>query len=242
MKLVIDIGNTSVTCGLFKNQTIVKKLNCNSPKLFESFLIKIKKNTIIKIIISSVVPKYTNDYLLILKKHKQENILIINHKNSHLKLNVLEPSTVGADRLCNIKATIKLYKHPSIIVDFGTATTYDVINNKKEFIGGAIATGIETSAEYLIKNAALLSKTDLEFPDNVVGIDTKENIQSGIMFGAVDQVEGMIKRIQKETNENYNIILTGGLASTISPYLKLKHILDPDLTLKGMLYIDESSS
>ena len=158
-----------------------------------------------------------------------------------MNLKVNNPSTVGADRLCNIKATIQLYNVPAIIIDFGTATTYDVINKDSEFIGGAIAAGVETSAAYLIEKAALLSKTDLEFPEHAIGIDTKQNIQSGIMYGAVDQLEGMINRIKKESNEEYNIIITGGLAKTISPYLSIKHTLDSDLTLKVMILIDESN-
>ena len=236
MKVAIDIGNTSVTCGVFNNNILKEKNDFNSLDSFSSF-IKTHSN-IDRVIISSVVPGLTKKYLKLLEKYSLR-INLINHKNSNLKLRVKEPSTVGSDRLCNIKATIKLYEFPAIIIDFGTATTYDVINDKSEFIGGAIAPGVETSAAYLINKSALLSKTDLEFPENVVGVDTKENIQSGIMYGAVDQVKGMIDRIQKETNQNYNIILTGGLARTISPYLKLKHILDSDLTLKGMIYIDE---
>ena len=118
---------------------------------------------------------------------------------------------------------------------------FHFINDNGEFIGGAIASGIETSAAYLIQKAALLSKTDLKFPENVIGVDTKENIQSGIMYGALDQVEGMIKRISNESDEEYNIILTGGLSTVLSPYLSLEHTLDLDLTLKGMIYIDEDN-
>ena len=140
-----------------------------------------------------------------------------------------------------IETNLHIIVPSPIIVDFGTATTYDVINNN-EFLGGAIGAGIETSADYLINNAALLSKTDLKFPDNVIGTDTKENIQSGIMFGAIDQVEGMIKRIIKEQNDNYTIILTGGFSKLLSPYLSIKHILDMDLTLKGIYYIDDANS
>ena len=239
MKLTIDIGNTSITCGLFSKNKLIKKLNSPSKK---SLLNLVKKNIFKKIIISSVVPNKTKKYISMFHAYEKNNILIINHENSNLNLSVTDPKTIGADRLCNIKAAIKLYKYPTIIVDFGTATTYDTINKNGCFIGGAIAPGIETSAEHLIKKAALLSKTDLQFPKNIIGKDTKENIQSGIMYGAVDQVEGMIERIKKTTNQTYNIVITGGLGKTISPQLTLKHILDSDLTLKGMLYIDESNT
>ena len=250
MKLAIDIGNTSITCGLFKYNKIIKKKNFNTlaPPMnicYIDFLHSLKNKNLTKIIISSVDSQLTKAFIENLEYElkyffftSKIKILLINHKNSNLKLKVKKPSTVGADRLCNIKAAIKLYKSPLIIVDFGTATTFDVINNKEEFLGGAIAPGVETSAEYLIRNAALLSNTNLEFPNNVVGVNTKENIQSGIMYGAVDQVTGMIHRIQKEKKQIYNVILTGGLAKIISPYLSIKHILDSDLTLKGMIYID----
>ena len=238
MILAIDIGNTSVTCGLFKNESIIKRFNVNS---FEALDNEINSIKIEKIIIASVVPKATKQYVDYCKINNYVNNLI-DYKSSPLSLKVKEPETVGNDRICNIFATIKLYDTPAIIVDFGTATTYDVISTSNEFLGGAIGAGIETSADYLINNAALLSKTDLKFPENVIGIDTKENIQSGIMYGAIDQVEGMIKRIINEKKNKYTIILTGGFSKLLSPYLSVDHILDMDLTLKGMYYIDKSNN
>ena len=115
-------------------------------------------------------------------------------------------------------------------------------NENGDFIGGAIAPGIKTSAEYLISKAALLNDIDLKFPKNIIGKDTKENIQSGIMYGAIDQVEGMIKRINNETKINNHIILTGGFSKLLSPKLKINHTLDMDLTLKGMIFIYESNN
>ena len=241
MKIAIDIGNTSVTCGVFEKNKIVIKNDFDSAKSFQLYINDFDHITINKIIISSVVPKLTEKYVNLLSSNYIDRIKIIDNKNSQLSLKIKEPKSVGADRLCNIKAALKLYKYPAIIVDFGTATTYDVINDNGEFIGGAISSGVQTSATYLIQKAALLFKTDLKFPQNVIGIDTKENIQSGIMYGALDQVEGMIKRISNESGEEYNIILTGGLSTVLSPCLSLEHTLDLDLTLKGMIYIDEDN-
>ena len=149
---------------------------------------------------------------------------------------------MGCDRICNVAATIQLYNIPAIIVDFGTATTYDVVTHKSDFIGGVIAPGVKTSAEYLIQKAALLNNAELVFPENIIGENTTENIQSGIMYGAVDQIEGMVKRINKETQTNNNIILTGGFSKIIDPHLSIHHIHDIDLTLKGMILINESNS
>ena len=242
MKLAIDIGNTSVTCGLFQRGNIIQKFNINSLDELGEKLAKNNLHKIKKIIVSSVVPKRTEDFDIYFNKNYKGKVNFINYTNSKLSLKVQKPETVGNDRLCNIFATIKLYKTPSIIVDFGTATTYDVIDVNNEFIGGAIGAGIETSANYLINKAALLSTTDLKFPKHVIGINTKENIQSGIMYGALDQVKGMILRIKKENDAKYQIILTGGFSKLLSPYLSIKHILDIDLTLKGMMLIDEANS
>ena len=238
MKLAIDIGNTSITCGIFKKTNIIKALHF---KTINELILKTNISQFRKIIISSVVPKLTKNIHEKLNKIFNRDLVFINHKNCSLKLNVHNPQSVGNDRLCNIFATVSLYQTPSIIIDFGTATTYDVINENNEFIGGAIGAGIETSANYLINKAALLSKTDLQFPNHIIGIDTKENIQSGIMFGAIDQVEGMIKRIKNEKKDDYQIIITGGLSKLLSPHLSIKHILDMDLTLKGIIYIDDAN-
>ena len=241
MKIAIDIGNTSITCGVFEKNKLTVKNHFDSEESFELYLNNFNHTNINKIIISSVVPKLTEKYVNLLSSNYINHITIIDNKNSQLVLKIKKPESVGADRLCNIKATLELYQYPAIIVDFGTATTYDVINNNGEFIGGAIASGVETSATYLIQKAALLSKTDLKFPQNVIGIDTKENIQSGIMYGALCQVEGMIKRISHESDKEYNIILTGGFSVILSPYLSLEHTLDPDLTLNGMICIDKDN-
>jgi len=237
MKLAIDIGNTSTSIGLFNDSNIIKKNYFNTINDFILFLNDIKQYHIESAIISSVVPNLTIAYKKILIEDYHFSVFIIDHKSSDLVLKVREPETVGSDRLCNIFAVIKDYDVPAIIVDFGTAITYDVINENSEFIGGAIATGIETSTQYLIDKAALLSKTDLIFPDTVIGVDTTTNIQSGVMFGAVDQVEGMIQRIQKETNMNYLIFLTGGFSNLLAPQLSINHTVDINLTLKGIIYI-----
>ena len=242
MKLAIDIGNTSISIGLFENHDIVKKAHFFSINEFIIFLDNISNYKVECAIISSVVPELTKSYVELLTDTYQYPIFLINHTLTNLSLQVAQPETVGADRLCNIFAIKRDYNVPAIIVDFGTATTYDVINSSGEFIGGAIATGVETSAEYLIDKATLLSKTNLIFPDTVIGIDTTTNIQSGVMFGAVDQVEGMIHRIQEETGVNYSIFLTGGFSKLIGQQLKIPHIIDIDLTLKGMIYIDEHNN
>ena len=242
MILTIDIGNTKIKFGLFKKTEPIKFFNCNSSSQIPNEINNIVKYSIDTVIISSVAPRLTSLYQNYINKKLKISPFIVNYRNCNINLNVDEPSTVGADRICNVSGALRLYKYPAIIIDFGTATTFDVINNKKEFIGGVISPGVETSAEYLMKKAELLSMENLSFPKKVIGKNTKTNLQSGIMFGAIDQVDGMIGRINAETNCDNEVILTGGFSKILSTYLKTKHTLDVNLTLKGMIYIYESNS
>ena len=151
------------------------------------------------------------------------------------------PGEVGNDRLCNITASNAIYGHPAIIIDFGTATTYDIINKHGDFIGGAIAPGIDISADYLINKAALLKETVYTFPDSIIGNDTESNIQSGVMYGGLFSVEGMINEIKSQTNfSDYKIIITGGFGKIISPQLSVDYIYSESLTINGMLTIYNS--
>lgn len=242
MILTIDIGNTKIKFGLFKKTEPIKFFNCNSSSKIPNEINNIVKYSIDTVIISSVAPRLTSLYQNYINKKLKISPFIVNYLNCNINLNVDEPSTVGADRICNVSGVLELYKYPAIIIDFGTATTFDVINNKKEFIGGVISPGVETSAEYLMKKAELLNMENLLFPKKVIGKNTKTNLQSGIMFGAIDQVDGMIERINTETNCDNEVILTGGFSKILSTYLKTKHTLDISLTLKGMIYIYESNS
>ena len=236
MKLAIDIGNTFIKCGIFHKQKIVDRASVQSADELLSFF---KKYELSKIILSSVVPKKSKEFINYLNKRFNLPVYVVNYKNTNLKLKVQEPASVGNDRICNIFSAIKLYSSPLIVIDFGTATTYDVINSREEFIGGIIAPGVETSAENLISKAALLDDISFDFPSKVIGNNTKNNIQSGFMFGAVSQVEGLVNKIETESKTKYTVILTGGFSNLLSSHLNTSHIVDVDLTLKGMFYIDE---
>jgi type III pantothenate kinase len=236
MKLAIDIGNTFIKCGIFHKQKIVDRASVQSADELLSFF---KKYELSKIILSSVVPKKSKEFINYLNKRFNLPVYVVNYKNTNLKLKVQEPASVGNDRICNIFSAIKLYSSPLIVIDFGTATTYDVINSREEFIGGIIAPGVETSAENLISKAALLDDISFDFPSKVIGNNTKNNIQSGFMFGAVSQVEGLVNKIETESKTKYTVILTGGFSNLLSSRLNTNHIVDVDLTLKGMFYIDE---
>jgi type III pantothenate kinase len=237
MILLIDIGNTNTVCSIYyqKKYILLKRIDLKDNIL--KTLNKFDNHNIKKIAISSVVPELTKYFIKILKIKYEIKPYVISHNNANIKLDVDDKNEVGNDRICNVKAAIELTKKDCLVIDFGTATTYDVINNKQEFIGGAIAPGIDISANYLIKKAALLKNTTFKFPKNIIGKNTSTNIQSGVMFGAISSIEGMISMIQDEVGSELYIILTGGFSQLISSKLSYKHILKPNLTLDGIRLI-----
>ena len=205
MILCIDIGNTNIVSAIWDGRNFTNYSRIETSK--EKF-IHLKNLDINSIAISSVVPTITEKYCKRIANEYNISPLIINHTNCGIKLNIDDPKEVGPDRICNVYAARELFEGPIIIVDFGSATTYDVIDNFGEFIGGAISPGIDVSAKNLIERAALLNQASFSFPENVIGKNTISNLQSGIMYAGVDAVDGMIERIIKELNENPTVILT----------------------------------
>ena len=240
MFLAIDIGNTNIVCGLYDGSDWIHQFRISSDLNFWDEFKQLKKFNIKKIGISSVVPTLTLVIYEAAKNLFNINPLIITSKNANIKLKVDHPLEVGSDRICNI-ASAKKIGLPSIVGDIGSATNFDVINSKGAFIGGVIAPGIQTAAHNLFKKAALLKEIAFTMPNETIGKNTKTNLQSGIMFGAIDSIDGMFKRIKKESGwDNTNYIITGGFGKIISPYLQTEHILSPNLTLDGIRLIYES--
>jgi len=237
MILLIDIGNTSTVCSIYKSNSYqaIKRIECEED--IHSTLINYKSYKVEAIALCSVVPNMTNKFIEEIKKIFHIKPFIVSYRNANIILKVDSNNEVGADRICNAKAAGKFTNNNCIVVDFGTATTYDVINKEKQFIGGAIAPGIDISANYLIKKAALLKNTVLELPKNIIGKNTKTNIQSGVMYSAIFAIEGMIQNIIKEINAETDVILTGGFSKIISPKLAFPHFLNPNLTLNGIQII-----
>ena len=242
MILCIDIGNTNVVTAIWDGEKYFNEHRIDSVEDIEGRLSHIDFNVISKIIFSSVVPKLADEYIHKLKDLTKITPFIVNCQNCTLELDVDLPQEVGADRICNSFAAKNLFGSPAVVIDFGSATTYDVIDENGTFIGGAIAPGIDISAHHLIQKTALLKSTAFQFPQKAVGRNTKTNLQSGIMFGGVDAINGMLNRIQSEMNwGKINIILTGGFSSLISPQLERPHKLAPHLTLDGMRFIAEAT-
>ncbi len=236
--LVIDLGNTNVVCAVFDGEQIVHRIRVKSDRNFWSFFQSLEEFAPDAAIISSVVPELGIIYFEACKNLFHLTPEFITVENAGVKTDVPGAKEIGADRLCNVAAAIKDYDLPAVVVDFGTATTYDVIDKNGVFIGGAIAPGIDVSARNLFESAALLRDAAFQFPKSAIARDTVTNLQSGIMFGAVDAVQGMISRIHAEMKtSDLSVILTGGFSSVISPGLTIPHTLEPDLTLTGMRLI-----
>ncbi|MBC8403335.1 MAG: type III pantothenate kinase [Candidatus Marinimicrobia bacterium] len=250
MILAIDIGNTNTVLGLFANSQLIESWRLQTEEsrtIDESWAIfrqlvdgsKVDLTALSGVVIGSVVPKLT----FVLRK-MSINYLNIEplEVNGSLKLGIElrvdAPREVGSDRIANSFACGYLYGMPSIVIDFGTATTYDVIDEKGNFIGGAIAPGIEISANYLLEKAALLHRIDFTVPANSIGTNTQTNLTSGILFGAADMVDGMIKRIKKEKGWGaIPVVVTGGLGKVIAGISQSITHFDENLTLKGLYHI-----
>jgi len=242
MFLALDIGNSHVTCGIFNEGQWIHTLRIPSNLNFWSQFMTLQEYEITDAAISSVVPRLTDVYAETNKNIFHINTFIINYKNAGIKLDVESPEEVGIDRICNTAAAVELAGCPSIVGDIGSATNFDVVDEKGIFIGGAIAPGPETAARNLFKRAALLKDTAFMVPKSAIGRNTPTNLQSGIMLGAIDVIDGMFNRIKTETcwDETHNII-TGGFGEMISPHIKTEHTLLPTLTLDGIRIIYEQS-
>jgi type III pantothenate kinase len=253
MLLAIDIGNTHTVLGIFRKEKLIHHFRITSnhaltvdecgmivKQLFPDYK-KLKD-----VIICSVVPPLTPVYQEMSRKFLKLDPLLVRW-DLPLGIKVLyeEPSQVGADRIANAVAAFQLYGGPAIVVDLGTATTFDVISDRGEYLGGAIAPGLETSSMNLFHRAAQLFKISLEKPKNAIGTSTQESLRSGIFFGAVAQIDGIVERIREELKRRYRIkgkpkvIATGGLAGLVSKESKTIQKVHPTLTLEGLKIIYE---
>ena len=242
MLLALDIGNSHVVCAVHDSKKWIHSIRISSNLDFWNKFKMLKEYDITHAAISSVVPKLTPVYIESIQNIFHINAFIVNHENSGIELNVEDPKEVGADRICNTAAAKGLAGCPAIVGDIGSATNYDIIDEKGNFIGGAIAPGPETAARNLFEKGALLKEVAFTLPVSAIGKDTATNLQSGIMLGAIDVIDGMFVRIQSETGwEDPLTIITGGFGEMISPHLKTEHMLIPTLTLDGIRIIYEKA-
>jgi type III pantothenate kinase len=259
MLLAIDAGNTHIVIGVWNKEKIVASWRIGSQSyetadeigsVIISFLgnAQYQKEEIDKIIVSSVVPSVTEEVKKMCAKYFRLDPVIVSNKiDTGLKIVYDYPQEVGSDRIANAVAAKELYGNPAIVVDFGTATTFDVLSAEGSYIGGVIVPGIEISSEALFKKASKLSKVDLYWPKDIIGSNTNDCIRSGILYGSLGTVDFIIKKIleygKKEMDQkNTKIIATGGLSSVISPKSEYITIIDPLLTLKGLKILSDRNS
>ena len=239
MKLVVDIGNTSITFAVFDNENIVKKFRIPSriSESVENYKKELKNNIEYKIdecVIISVV-----EGLELIIKNACDNLFGINSKifsvedAPEIKLNVAHPETVGADRIANAKAATKKYSLPVIVVDLGTATTFDIISREKEFFGGIILAGLDMQLRALNQFTSKLPKYSVKKSENAIGVDTETAIMSGVVRGSAAAIDGLIAQCELEMQDKATVVLTGGYAEFISEYMSRKpDFIDADLTLR----------
>ena len=251
MILAIDIGNTHIAAGLYRGDELQAhwRLSSLADRTEDETWVMMDSicrangydiNQSRGIAISSVVPDMTPTFIKLAQKYLHQDALVINHE-LELGIEILyhQPSNVGIDRLCNAVAGLEKYGGPLIIVDFGTATTFDVISKNAQYLGGIIAPGIETSLAILHRKAAKLPRVGLAFPDKVIGNSTEKSIQAGLMYGTVEMIDGLIERIVKELGEPAKAVATGGLSRLIIEKVSNIETVDSHLTLDGIRMIYE---
>lgn len=254
MLLAIDVGNTNTVIGIFENKKIIRdwRINTRKETTGDEFGIIIKSlftessvshEDITKVVVSSVVPEVDHIIASFSKNYlKNAKVHWINSETVKDLMPVLytNPREVGADRIINGIAAYEKYKTALIVIDFGTATTFDVISSKGEYLGGAISPGIKISADALFTITSKLPKVELfDPPPNAIGKDTITSIKSGILYGYASLVDGMVQRIKNEVKKSPKVIATGGLSIIMEPITESIESIEPHLTLEGMLIVSD---
>lgn len=251
MILVVDVGNTNIVLGIYKGKQLLHhwRISTNRSGTVDEYGITIHNlfqyagislQQIEGVAISSVVPPLMGLLEQLCAKYMNKTPLIVGPGvKTGLNIRYENPREVGADRIVNSVAAIEKYGAPLIVVDFGTATTFDYIDEEASYIGGAIVPGIGISTEALYQRAAKLPRIELTKPKSVVGRNSVSSMQAGIIFGYVGQVDGIVNRIKKEFNVSPKVIATGGLADLIFAESETIEVVDPMLTLEGLRLIYE---
>lgn len=251
MLLTIDIGNTNLTLGLYEGGKLGAhwRLATDHNRMPDEYglqflgLLQNAGKTIKDITgvsLASVVPPLTGRVIQACREYlKQEPLVVDTGVKTGIKILYEDPRAVGADRVCDAVAVMKLYGGPACVVDFGTATTFNAITKDGEYLGGAIMAGVNLAAEALYTRAAKLPRIDLQVPPSVIGRNTVHAMQSGLLFGYVSMVEGMVDRFRSELGGDMKVVATGGMAEAIAKETKVIDIIAPWLTLEGLRLIWE---
>lgn len=253
MLLVIDVGNTQTVMGVYDGVDLLVswRLSTDIRKSGDEFWVILRNlfreagletTSVGGVCVSSVVPPLQSMLEEVCARYfKCEPVIVEPGVKTGLSILYDNPREVGADRIVNSVAGIQLYGCPLIIVDFGTATTFDAVSEKAQYLGGAIVPGISISAEALFQQTAKLPRVELVAPKTVIGKDTASSIKSGLIFGYAELVDGMVRRIQKEMEGVPRVIATGGYAEVIAKHSDEIEEVNPLLTLVGLRIIYEKN-
>ena len=250
MLLVLDVGNTNTTLGLFEDSDLKHswRLTSERHRTVDEYgimcrmllhLAGLDSSNVTAMAVSSVVP--TLDFTL----HKMAEVyfdldpLFVTSANAGMPVLYDDPREVGADRIVNAVAALARYGGPCIVVDFGTATTFDAVSSDGEYLGGIIYPGIQISAEALFQRAARLRNTDIRRPDRLIGTTPTQSIQSGLYYGNIALVDGVLERLIAELGDPTRVIATGGLAPLIARGSQLIEAVEPNITLEGIRIVYE---
>ncbi len=249
MLFAVDVGNTQSVLGLFENDELVGhwRISTNSSLTADELRVLVAGlldlggwswDDVTHVILASVVPRVTEAWEEVARSGSAGEPLVVGPGlKTGMPIRYDNPHEVGADRIVNGVAAFERLGGPVVIVDFGTATTIDVIDGEGAYVGGAIAPGVETSAEALFSKAARLSKVDLEAPSKVIGTNTRASVQAGLLLGEAAKVDGLVRRVWAELGVETPVIATGGLAERMGPLCETIGEVDLDLTLEGLRII-----
>lgn len=254
MLLAIDVGNTNVTLALFEGERLVADWRVTSHRertadevglelkqLFE--LQGFQLGVVDGVVIASVVPTVNPALVEASRRYlKCEPVMVGPGVKTSVRIRYDNPKDVGADRIANALAAYTKYGGPIVVIDFGTAVTYDAINADGDYLGGAISPGVEISLDALVSHTAMLRRVEPIAPDSVIGRNTVSSIQSGLVWGFVAQVEGMVQRMVTELGGKARVIATGGQASLVADLTHVIESTDPLLTLEGLRLIYAQNS
>jgi len=251
MLLALDIGNTSIHIGLFDGEKLFAtwRIGVEQEKLPDEYGVlllsllatsEIPLGSIDACIIGCDVPPMIPTFEHVCRKYFKKEPMVVGHGlRTGVRILYDNPKQLGADRIIDAVAAIRCYGAPVIVVDFGTATVFDAINEAGDYLGGAIAPGIGIASEALFSRAAMLYRVQLERPPAAIGKNTVHAMQSGIFFGYVGLVEGLVSRFKAELTGDVKVVATGGLAREIAQATNCIDIIDRDLTLNGLRLIYE---
>lgn len=253
MILTVDIGNTNIVVGCIDGEKIsfVERLSTVQTRTELEYAISFKNilelygipvSSLEGGIISSVVPPITNIVKRSVEKILDKKVMVVG-PGVKTGLNILmdNPKEVGSDRIVNAVAVVQEYPLPAAIIDMGTATTICIVDEKKNYIGGAIIPGVRISADTLTSRTAQLPKISIEAPARLIGKNTIDCMKSGVFYGNAALIDGMLERIEEEMGQKLTIVATGGIAKALIPHCKHEIILDDALLLKGLKIIYEKN-